>query len=155
MQHVPEFIERVKAGEGRLMGFGHRVYKNYDPRAKIIKRDGRRGVRGHRPQPAARHRARAREDRARGRVLHLAQALPERRLLLGHHLPGARAADAMFPVMFAIPRTAGWLAQWLELLDDPEQKIARPRQIYTGAAERDYVSLDARSSRQSGLVGAR
>ena len=93
----PSSSQRVKAGEGRLMGFGHRVYKNYDPRAKIIKETADSGVRGDGPQPAARHRARAGEDRARGRVLRLAEALPERRLLLGSDLPGARAADVDVP----------------------------------------------------------
>ena len=121
-----------RAGEGgraaRLMGFGHRVYKNYDPRAKIIKRIGRRGLRGDRAQPAARHRARARADRARRRVLRLAQALPERRLLLGHHLPGARAAGGDVPGDVRDSAHGGWLAQWLELLERPgaEDRPAAP-----------------------------
>ena len=97
VKRIPDFIARVKAGEGRLMGFGHRVYKNYDPRAKIIKEtaDAVFEVTGR--NRAARHRARAREDRARGRVLRQPQALPERRLLLGDHLPGARPADRDVP----------------------------------------------------------
>ena len=136
VKHVPEFIEAVKAGEGgRLMGFGHRVYKNYDPRAKIIKQHRRRRLRGDGPQPAARHRARAGEDRARGRLLRLAEAVPERGLLLGADLPGARAAGRDVPGACSRSRgPPGWLAQWLEMVHDPEQKIARPRQIYTGTA---------------------
>ena len=96
-ENIPDFIEGVKDGDERLMGFGHRVYKNYDPRATIIKKACRRRLRGHGHEPAARHRARAREDRARGRLLRLAQALPERRLLLGPHLRGARPAGRDVP----------------------------------------------------------
>ncbi len=107
VKNVPGMIKRVKDGEFRLMGFGHRVYKNYDPRATIIKRDGRRGVRGHGPQPAARHRARAREDRARGRLLRLAEALSERRLLLRADLPGARAAGRDVPGHVRDPADGG------------------------------------------------
>ncbi len=91
-ENIPDFIAGVKDGKERLMGFGHRVYKNYDPRAKIIKKACRRRLRGHRRQPAARDRARAREDRARGRLLRQAQAVPERRLLLGADLRGAAHA---------------------------------------------------------------
>ena len=90
-ENIPAFIEGVKQGNEKLMGFGHRVYKNFDPRAKIIKKAVRRRVRGDGQEPAAAHRHRAREDRAGGRVLHPAQALPERRLLLRPDLRGARA----------------------------------------------------------------
>ena len=96
-ENIPDFIEGVKDGDEKLMGFGHRVYKNYDPRAKIIKKRRRRRLRGHRHQPAAGDRARAREDRARGRLLRQAQALPERRLLLGPHLRGAGDAGLDVP----------------------------------------------------------
>jgi citrate synthase len=132
---VPDFLKGVKDGKEKLMGFGHRVYKNYDPRARIIKKhvDEVFEVTGH--EPEARHRRRAREARARRRVLHRAQALPERRLLLGPDLRGAAASrPTMFTVMFAIPRTSGWIAQWLEMVQDDETKIARPRQIYAGRA---------------------
>ena len=93
LENVPAFVARVKAGNGRLQGFGHRVYKNYDPRAKIIKRHRLRRLRGHRQEPAARHRAEARRGRAGRRVLHQPQALPERRLLLGADLPGHGLPD--------------------------------------------------------------
>jgi citrate synthase len=88
ISNIPAFIKKVKAGEGRLMGFGHRVYKSYDPRAKIIKRDGRPGIRRHGKNTFARHRAGARTYRARGRLLHQPQAVSECGLLLGSHLPG-------------------------------------------------------------------
>ena len=104
----------------------------------------RRGARGDRVQPADRDRDRAREAGARRRVLHLAQALPERRLLLGLIYEALELPTEMFTVMFAIPRTAGWVAQWLEMIDDPEQKIARPRQIYTGARDVDYIPIEQR-----------
>ena len=96
-ENIPDFIAGVKDGKERLMGFGHRVYKNYDPRARIIKSARRRRVRGHRQEPAAGHRDRAGEDRARGRVLRQAQALPERRLLLGPDLRGAADAGRHVP----------------------------------------------------------
>ena len=88
VKHVPDFITRVKRGEGRLMGFGHRVYKSYDPRARIIKQTADEVFEVTGTQPAARHRARARADRARRRLLRHAQALPERRFLLRADLPG-------------------------------------------------------------------
>ena len=119
------------------MGFGHRVYKNYDPRAKIIKRqlaDQVFEVTGS--EPAARHRPGARKNRPGGRLLRQAQALPQRRLLLRHHLPG----DGL-----PIPRTSGWLAQWEEMLEDSEQKIARPRQIYLGSEKRPYIPMSDRA----------
>ena len=136
----------VKAGKGenRLMGFGHRVYKNYDPRATIIKQMADEVFEVTGTQPAAGHRARARAHRARGRLLRQAQALSQRRLLLGHHLPGDGIPDDMFPVLFAIPRTSGWIAQWEEMLEDPEEKIARPRQVYLGPGERDFVPMEKR-----------
>ncbi len=155
VRRIPEFVERVKAGEGRLMGFGHRVYKNYDPRASIIKEtaDAVFAVTGRNPliDIALELEKIALEDE----YFISRKLYPNVDFYSGIIYQALGLPTAMFPVMFAIPRTAGWLAQWLELLGDPEQKIARPRQIYTGAAERDYVSLDARSSRQSGLVGAR
>ena len=95
VKNVPAFIEQVKGGGGRLMGFGHRVYKSYDPRAKLIKQVADEVFAADRPQPEARDRARARADRARGRVLHLAQALSQRRLLLGPHLPGDGLPDRL------------------------------------------------------------
>ncbi len=143
-QNIPAFIKRVKAGEGRLMGFGHRVYKSYDPRAKIIKRmaDLVFEVTGKNPllEMALELERIALED----------EYFVSRRLYPNVDFYSGLIYQAMgfplaiFPVLFAIPRTAGWAAQWEEMLTDPEQKIARPRQIYIGSPPRDYVSRDKR-----------
>ena len=143
-ENVPDFIEGVKDGNERLMGFGHRVYKNFDPRAKIIKKavDEVFEVTGQ--EPAAGHRHRAREDRARGRLLRPRKLYPNVDFYSGLIYEALGMPVEMFPVLFAIGRTSGWIAQWLEMIDDPEQKIARPRQIYTGARGLDYVPMDKR-----------
>jgi citrate synthase len=139
-----EYVERAKKGEFRLMGFGHRVYKNYDPRARILKDMAQEvfKVTGRTP------------------LLDLAMELErialeddyfiERKLYPNVDFYSGIIYQAMgfpvdmFPVLFAIPRTAGWLAQWLEMIQDPEQKIARPRQIYTGVDERAWVPREER-----------
>ena len=136
-RNIPEFIQRVKNGEGKLMGFGHRVYKNYDPRARIIKRvaDDVFKVTGH--------------NRLLDIALELERIALEDEYFISRKLyPNVDFYSGiiyqamglpltMFPVMFAIPRTVGWLAQWQEMIADPEQKIARPRQIYIGPPRRD------------------
>jgi citrate synthase len=144
MAHIPAFIKRVKAGEGRLMGFGHRVYKSYDPRAKIIKRmaDLVFDVTGKNPllEMALELERIALED----------EYFVSRRLYPNVDFYSGLIYQAMgfpvdmFPVLFAIPRTVGWIAQWEEMLNDPDQKIARPRQIYLGSEPRDYVPRDKR-----------
>ena len=138
-RNIPEFIQGVKGGEGRLMGFGHRVYKNYDPRARIIKRVAEEVF----------------EVTGRNRLLDIALEL-ERIALEDEYFISRKLYPnvdfysgiiyqamglpvAMFPVMFAIPRTVGWLAQWQEMITDPEQKIARPRQIFVGQPRRELV----------------
>jgi len=144
--NVPDYIKRVKAGEFRLMGFGHRVYKNYDPRARIIKQVAYQVF----------------EVTGKDPVLDIALELErialeddyfvKRRLYPNVDFYSGIIYQAMsfpvdmFPVMFAIPRTSGWLAQWVELLEDEEQKIARPRQIYLGHKKRDYVPIEGRRS---------
>ncbi len=145
VKRVPEFIESVKSGQGgRLMGFGHRVYKNYDPRAKIIKEtaDAVFEVTGRNPllDIALELEKIALEDE----YFVSRKLYPNVDFYSGLIYQALGLPVAMFPVMFAIPRTAGWLAQWLELLGDPEQKIARPRQLYTGCGERDFVPLEKR-----------
>jgi citrate synthase len=149
-RRVPEFIARVKAGEGRLMGFGHRIYKNYDPRAKIIKEtaDSVFEVTGRNPllDIALELEKIALEDE----YFVSRKLYPNVDFYSGLIYQALGLPTAMFPVMFAIPRTAGWLAQWLEGIQDPEQKIARPRQIYTGAGVRDYVGLEERSRARVG-----
>jgi citrate synthase len=144
VDRVPEYIKRVKAGEFRLMGFGHRVYKNYDPRARIIKRTADEVF----------------EVTGRDKLLDVALEL-ERIALDDDYFVSRKLYPNvdfysgiiykamgfpvdMFPVLFAIPRTAGWIAQWEEMLLDSEQKIARPRQIYLGNDQRDCVSIENR-----------
>ena len=136
-RNIPEFIQRVKNGEGKLMGFGHRVYKNYDPRARIIKRVADEVF----------------EMTGRNRLLDIALEL-ERIALEDEYFISRKLYPnvdfysgiiyqamglpvTMFPVMFAIPRTVGWLAQWQEMITDPEQKITRPRQIFVGQPRRE------------------
>jgi len=135
---VPEYVRRAKSGEFRLMGFGHRVYKNYDPRARILKQMADEVL----------------EVTGRSPLLELAMELERialedeyfvsRKLYPNVDFYSGIIYQAMgfpvdtFPVLFAIPRTAGWLAQWQEMLEDPDQRIARPRQIYTGRDERAY-----------------
>jgi citrate synthase len=144
-ENIPKFIEGVKEGEERLMGFGHRVYKNYDPRATIIKK----------------HTYEVFEVTGTNPLLDIAIELEkialedeyfiERKLYPNVDFYSGITYEAlgmpveMFPVLFAIGRTAGWIAQWLEMIDDPEQKIARPRQIYTGKRGLDYVPIEQRS----------
>jgi citrate synthase len=153
VKRVPAFVERVKAGEFKLMGFGHRVYKNYDPRAKIIKQvaDEVFEVTGRNPMLDI---ALELEKIALEDEYFVSRKLyPNVDFYSGIIYQALGLPVAMFPVMFAIPRTAGWLAQWLELVDDPEQKIARPRQVYTGAGEREYMPI-ARRKAMTDLVGA-
>jgi citrate synthase len=144
VDRVPAFIQRVKAGEVLLMGFGHRVYKNYDPRAKIIKQMADQVF----------------EVKGRNRLLDIALeleriALEDDYFIARHLYPNVDFYSGliyqsmgfpvdMFPVLFAIARTAGWAAQWQEMLVDPEQKIARPRQIFTGPDRRDYIPRSER-----------
>ena len=136
---VPEFIKKVKAGEGRLMGFGHRVYKNFDPRAKIIKQvaDQVFEVTGKNPLldiALELERIALEDDYFIKRTLY-----PNVDFYSGIIYQAMGFPVEMFPVLFAIPRTSGWVAQWEEMLLDSEQKIARPRQVYLGAEKREYV----------------
>jgi citrate synthase len=144
LNNIPAFIKRVKAGEGRLMGFGHRVYKSYDPRAKIIKRiaDLVFDVTGKNPllEMALELERIALEDE----YFVSRKLYPNVDFYSGLIYQAMGFPVDMFPVLFAIPRTAGWIAQWEEMLNDPDQKIVRPRQIYTGSAARDYVPKDRR-----------
>jgi citrate synthase len=132
VSHVPDFIKRIKAGEGRLMGFGHRIYKSYDPRAKILKEMTHRvfDVLGTSPLldvAIELERIALTDDYFVSRKLY-----PNVDFYSGLIYQALTFPMEMFPVLFAIPRTVGWLAQWDEMMRDPEQKIARPRQIYTG-----------------------
>jgi citrate synthase len=140
-RNIPDFLESVKAGNERLMGFGHRVYKNYDPRARIIRKhlDAVFEVRGTSPLLDI---ATELEKRALDDDYFTSRKLyPNVDFYSGLIYEALGLPVAMFPVMFAIGRTSGWIAQWLEMVEDPEQKIARPRQIYTGDRDRDYVPI--------------
>ncbi|HEY8867384.1 MAG TPA: citrate synthase [Solirubrobacteraceae bacterium] len=143
--NIPGFIEGVKKGDERLMGFGHRVYKNYDPRAKIIKSAAddvfaATGTKSPLLDIALELEKIALED----------DYFVDRKLYPNVDFYSGLIYEAlgmpvsMFPVMFAIPRTSGWIAQWLEMVQDDEQKIARPRQIYSGDRARKYVPIDKR-----------
>ena len=144
---VPDFIKRVKSGEAhsRLIGFGHRVYKSYDPRAKVVKRiaDLVFDVTGKNPLleiALELERIALQDDYFVTRKLY-----PNVDFYSGLIYQAMGLPVEMFPVLFAIPRTAGWISQWQEMLLDPEQKIARPRQIYKGPATRDYVPREERA----------
>ena len=143
-ENIPDFIAGVKDGKERLMGFGHRVYKNYDPRAKIIKKaaDDVFEVTGVNPLleiALELEKIALEDDYFVKRKLYPNVDFYSGLIYEALHMP-----VGMFTVLFAIPRTSGWISQWLEMIDDSEQKIARPRQIYTGARERDYVPVDKR-----------
>jgi citrate synthase len=145
VERVPEYITRVKNGDFRLMGFGHRVYKNYDPRAKIIK------------QVAYEVFAVTGKDKLLDVALELERiALDDEYFVKRKLYPNVDFYSGiiykamgfpveMFPVLFAIPRTVGWISQWEEMLLDGDQKIARPRQIYLGIEVRDFVPMEQRS----------
>jgi citrate synthase len=142
--NIKDFLEGVKNREEKLMGFGHRVYKNYDPRARIIKKNVDEVLEATGENPlldiAVELEKRALDD----------EFFTERKLYpnvdfySGLIYEALRIPTDMFTVIFAIPRTSGWVAQWMELNEDPDQKIARPRQIYTGERERDYVPVSER-----------
>jgi citrate synthase len=143
-ENIPDFIAGVKAGNERLMGFGHRVYKNYDPRARIIKGacEDVFEVTGVNPLLAIAtelEKIALEDDYFISRKLY-----PNVDFYSGLIYEALGLPMSMFPVMFAIGRTSGWIAQWLEMVQDSEQKIARPRQIYTGELDRDYVPLEQR-----------
>ncbi len=144
VKNIPAFIEKVKKGDGKLMGFGHRVYKNYDPRAAIIKKVAEEVF----------------QVTGRNRLLDIALELerialeddyfisrklyPNVDFYSGIIYQAMQLPTSFFPVMFAIPRTVGWLSQWQEMLGDEEQKIARPRQVYLGEDKRDFVPMAKR-----------
>jgi citrate synthase len=142
--NIDDFLKGVKDGKERLMGFGHRVYKNYDPRARIIKKHVEEvfEVTGKNPKLdlAVELEKRAMDDDYfTDRKLY-----PNVDFYSGLIYEALSLPSDMFTVMFAIPRTSGWVAQWLEMVDDKEQKIARPRQVYTGERDREYVAIGQR-----------
>jgi citrate synthase len=144
VKNVPAFIEKVKHGDGLLMGFGHRVYKNYDPRARIIKRTADEVFKVTGVNPLLEIALELERIALQDEYFISRKLYPNVDFYSGLIYQAMGFPVSFFPVLFAIPRTVGWLSQWVEMLNDPEQKIARPRQIYTGQAKRDYVPMDER-----------
>jgi citrate synthase len=147
--NVPDYIKRVKDGEFRLMGFGHRVYKNYDPRARIIKQVAYEVFEVTGKDPMLDIALELERIALEDEYFVKRRLYPNVDFYSGIIYQAMRFPVDMFPVLFAIPRTSGWLAQWVELLEDPDQKIARPRQVYLGQRTRDYLPLDQRAHRDS------
>jgi citrate synthase len=145
VQNVPEYVKRVKAGEFRLMGFGHRVYKNYDPRARIIKQVAYEVFEVTGKDPLLDIALELERIALEDEYFVKRKLYPNVDFYSGIIYQAMRFPVDMFPVLFAIPRTSGWLAQWAEMLDDGDQKIARPRQIYLGERTRAYVPATERS----------
>jgi len=152
VENVPAFLEGVKNREERLMGFGHRVYKNYDPRARIVKQHMDEVFEATEYNPLVEI-ARELEKRALDDEYFTSRKLyPNVDYYSGIIYEALQIPTEMFTVIFAIPRTSGWVSQWMELNDDPEQKIARPRQVYTGERDRDYIPIEQRQGPEK-IVG--
>jgi citrate synthase len=144
VDNIPDFLEGVKNREEKLMGFGHRVYKNYDPRARIIKQYMDDVFEATEYNPLVEI-AQELEKRALDDEYFTDRKLyPNVDYFSGIIYEALQIPTEMFTVIFAIPRTSGWISQWMEMNDDSEQKIARPRQIYTGERDRDYVPMEKR-----------
>jgi citrate synthase len=152
VDNIPGFLERVKGREEKLMGFGHRVYKHYDPRARIIQQHMDEVFEATEYNPLVEI-ARELEKRALDDEYFTSRKLyPNVDYYSGIIYEALEIPTDMFTVIFAIPRTAGWVAQWMELHEDPEQKIARPRQIYTGYRDREYLAVGDREGPEK-IVG--
>jgi len=144
VSRVPEYIKKVKAGEFKLMGFGHRVYKNYDPRARIIKNVAYEVFDAIGRNPLIDIALECERIALEDEYFIKRRLYPNVDFYTGLIYQSMGFPETMFPVLFAIPRTSGWIAQWEEMLLDSEQKIARPRQVYLGPGERHYVSAEER-----------
>src|SRR6185503_17406524 len=150
--NIPDHPVLAERGEEKLMGFGHRVYKNYDPRARIIQQhmDDVFAATEYNPLVEI---ARELEKRALDDDYFTSRKLyPNVDFYSGIIYEAMDIPTDMFTVIFAIPRTAGWVAQWMEMQEDPEKKIARPRQIYTGERELEYVPIEGREGPEK-IVG--
>jgi citrate synthase len=143
-ENIPDFIEGVKRGDEKLMGFGHRVYKNYDPRAKIIRKATYEVFEVTGTNPLLDMAIELEKIALEDEYFIDRKLYPNVDFYSGIIYEALGMPVEMFPVLFAIGRTSGWISQWLEMIDDKEQKIARPRQIYTGERGLDYVPLDQR-----------
>ncbi|TKB29551.1 MAG: citrate (Si)-synthase, partial [Mesorhizobium sp.] len=148
VDHIPEFIARAKDKNDpfRLMGFGHRVYKNYDPRAKIMQKTAHEvlGELGIKDDPLLDIAMELEKIALTDSYFIEKKLYPNVDFYSGITLKALGFPTTMFTVLFAVARTVGWIAQWKEMIEDPHQKIGRPRQLYTGAPERDYVPIAKR-----------
>src|SRR5690606_23898987 len=139
--NIPAFIEGVKNGDEKLMGFGHRVYKNYDPRAKIIKKATDEVFEVTGVNPLLKIAQELEEIALEDEYFVKRKLYPNVDFYSGLIYEALQFPPEMFTVLFAIPRTSGWLAQWQEMVNDPDNKIARPKQVYVGERTRDYVPM--------------
>ena len=147
IKNIPEYIKRVKAGEFRLMGFGHRVYKNFDPRAQIIKKAAYDVFEVTGKDPLLDIALELEKIALDDEYFVKRKLYPNVDFYSGIIYQAMNFPVDMFPVLFAIPRTSGWLAQWAEMLDDEDQKIARPRQVYLGERNQKYIPMSQRNGK--------
>jgi citrate synthase len=145
VDNIPGYIKRVKAGEFRLMGFGHRVYKSYDPRARILREMAPAVFEATAQNPLIDIAVELERIALEDEYFVSRNLYPNVDFYSGIIYQALGFPVTMFPVLFAIPRTAGWLAQWSEMLQDPDQRIARPRQVYEGYDLRAYVDIADRA----------
>ena len=152
VDNIPEFIAKVKDknSEVRLMGFGHRVYKNYDPRAKIMQKmcHAVLAETGHGDDPMLKVALELEKIALSDQYFIDRKLYPNVDFYSGITLKAMGFPTSMFTVLFAVARTVGWISQWSEMIEDPQQKIGRPRQLYTGVARRDYVDMTSGSNRR-------
>ena len=144
VDQIPDYVKRVKAGDFRLMGFGHRVYKNYDPRARILRELAPEVFKVTGTNPMLDIAIELERIALEDEYFVKRNLYPNVDFYSGIIYQALGFPVAMFPVLFAIPRTVGWLAQWEEMLEDGEQKIARPRQVFQGTPRREFVPLSER-----------
>ena len=148
VDRIPEYIKRSKDKNDsfRLMGFGHRVYKNYDPRAKIMQKTAHEVLAevGHKDDPLLEVAIELERIALHDEYFIEKKLYPNIDFYSGITLKALGFPTAMFTVLFAVARTVGWISQWKEMIEDPQQKIGRPRQLYTGATQRDYVPISRR-----------
>jgi citrate synthase len=146
VDRIPEYVQGVKDRKYRLMGFGHRVYKNYDPRAKVMQKTCHEVLAevGHQDDPLLKVAMELEKIALNDPYFVERKLYPNVDFYSGITLRALGFPPEMFTVLFALARTVGWISQWKEMIEDPSQKIGRPRQIYTGAPARDYVPVDKR-----------
>ncbi|MBA2240452.1 MAG: citrate (Si)-synthase, partial [Solirubrobacterales bacterium] len=152
VENIPKFLERVKNRDEKLMGFGHRVYKNYDPRARIIRQHVDEVLEATGENPLLEIATELERQALDDDYFTERKLYPNVDFFSGLIYEALRIPAEMFTVIFAIGRTSGWISQWLEMIEDEDLKIARPRQVYTGIRDRDYIDLDEREGEEK-IVG--